>query len=171
MSGPTLNAQHARALTFLALDIRSATIGARAWDEHGTFVCIMKREGQNLALVAQDVIRHAARIDAQTPGVIAGSFNPPPVEAVVTKRGNPKRGEDCPKHAGQWPDNCGGCKLGELPGYGDADREPLPHQPAHADASLARAFMAQSKPNLCGCGVRRDLCPAHREAAVAEEEA
>jgi hypothetical protein len=48
---------------------------------------------------------------------------------------------------------------------------PNPRPTSHADASLARAFMAQNKPNLCGCGVRRDLCPAHREAAMAEEEA
>lgn len=160
------------ALTYLAGRLRTETYGCGPWDQRGIEVKVAEFRNQNLAIVLEQILRHATDPDAKTPGALHRKFSPPmPSDREPTKRGNPRRDQECPKHPGQWPDNCAGCKLGDLPGYGDADREPLAHQPAHADASLARAFMAQNKPNLCGCGVRRDLCPAHREAAVAEEEA
>lgn len=78
----------------------------------------------------------------------------------------PKRHEECPTHAGQWAHNCGGCRTDALVAD-DEPRKPLPHQPAHADASLARALMAQTKAQLCACGVRRETCPTHRHEVTA----
>jgi len=40
---------------------------------------------------------------------------------------------------------------------------------ADSPAALARALLAQTRAGLCGCGVRVETCPSHREAAVAVE--
>ena len=81
----------------------------------------------------------------------------------------PKRHEECPKHVGQWAHNCGGCRTDALV------RDERPESPADSfhvtlDASLARAQLALAKGRLCGCGVARETCPTHREAAAAVEE-
>jgi hypothetical protein len=45
----------------------------------------------------------------------------------------------------------------------DIERDdPNPRPPSHADASLARALLAQMAVQLCGCGVRVEFCPVHR---------
>jgi len=50
----------------------------------------------------------------------------------------------------------------------DYERDPNPRPPSHADASLARALLAQTRAQTCGCGVRAELCPVHREAEEAQ---
>lgn len=101
-----LNDQDARALTYLALRIRTETHGAGPWDEHGTAANIAKLHGRSLAMTAEDIIRHAADAKARTPGVLLGSFKPKPVSQESTKRGNPKPGQDCGSHPGFWADTC-----------------------------------------------------------------
>lgn len=73
----------------------------------------------------------------------------------------PKSADACPRCGGV-RGSCHCTREHRAVSYDD-DHEPDPHQtPTHADASLARALMAQTKASLCGCGVRRGLCPVHR---------
>lgn len=163
MSGHGVTERDLTAIVYLVGRLRQETHGANTWDELGIAAKVRELVGQNLEITLERVLRHAADPEAKTPGAIHRGFLPPAAsEKTPTKRGNPKAGEDCPQHPGQWPDNCAGCRTEPVKAYNDHDLEPLPHQPAHADASLARALMAQTRANLCACGVRRETCPTHR---------
>jgi hypothetical protein len=53
----------------------------------------------------------------------------------------------------------------------DDDHDPHPHAKVpHADASLARAMLAQTAAGNCPCGVQPTACPAHREPEEASHE-
>lgn len=80
----------------------------------------------------------------------------------------PKPHEVCPEcngHVG----NCA-CRVKHLV-RDDPDPHPRSHADASFDASLARAELALARGRLCVCGVARETCPTHREAAAAAEEA
>jgi hypothetical protein len=139
MSG--LTDQDARALTYLALRIRTETYGAGPWDEAGTYANIAKLVGRSLALTSESIVRHAADKGARTPGVLLGAYTPAPLEHEDHARGNPKPGEDCPRHAGQWPDFCAGCKTDTIPAYYD----PEPGERVADPRAAARAALATAK--------------------------
>jgi hypothetical protein len=80
----------------------------------------------------------------------------------------PRRENQCRRCGIELPD-CA-CTREHLADDPERD-DPNPRPPTHADASLARALLAQAAAKTCGCGVRAELCPTHREAVVAEEEA
>jgi hypothetical protein len=136
-----LNDRDAQALTYLALRIRAETHGAGAWDKHGTAAKIAQLKGRSLAMTAQDIIGHAADAKARTPGVLLGAFKPKPVEAPEsTKRGNPKPGQDCPRHPGYWADTCdtaGPCAAPKP--YDDAPPPPPSWDPGNATAGAKAA--------------------------------
>lgn len=54
-----------------------------------------------------------------------------------------------------------------MTGYDEPDPHPHSHADASFDASLARARLAEARAGLCADGVRRETCPAHRDAADA----
>lgn len=128
MSGKGTTDQDARALTYLARRLRDETHGCASWDEAGTWAVVRTLIGQNLALTIERVTRHAIDPEAKTPGAIKRPFTPPAASAVAPKRGNPKVGEGCKQHPGQWPDNCGECRAAPGVSYGEragvAERNP-----------------------------------------------
>lgn len=150
------------ALTYLAGRLRSETYGCGAWDQRGLEVKVAEFKGMQLAVVVEQILRHATDPEAKTPGALHRKFSPPtPSEKAPTKRGNPHRDQECSHHPGQWPDNCAGCKTESIAAYYD---EPDQDRPTSADASLARALLAQARAQTCPCGIRRELCAAHRDA-------
>lgn len=69
----------------------------------------------------------------------------------------PKRGEDCRKHPGEWPETCRGCASDRLAGD-DSTFNPR-RQDAPGDAlALARANLTQAKAQLCSHGVPPRHC-------------
>lgn len=74
------NDTDARALAYLARRLRAETYGARDWDEAGTYAVISRLAGQQLASVAERVIRHATDPEAKTPGAINRPFVPAAAE-------------------------------------------------------------------------------------------
>lgn len=153
------------ALTYLAGRLREETYGCGTWDQRGLEVKVAEFRNQNLAVTVEQILRHATDPEAKTPGALHRKFSPPtPSERGPMKRGNPTVGDpdECKLHGGQWADNCAGCNTEGITAY--HDREPDPHaNPPHADASLARALLAQTRGGLCDCGVRRGACPQHRD--------
>lgn len=146
----SISKDQARMLTALAIACRP--VGAPTWDEEGTFRAIGKIAQWPIGMVCEHVIAHAQDAKAKTPGVIGSSYKPE-VSAGTAKRGNPKRDQECPDHPGQWPDNCAGCRVEPIAAY--YDPEPDPHaKVSHADASLARAMLAQANAGLCAHGIR-----------------
>lgn len=89
MSG--LNDQDARALTYLARRIRQETTGAAEWDEAGIYAKVTELRGQSLAQAIERVTRHAADIEARTPGAILRPFTP---AAAGPVRPSPPRAAD-----------------------------------------------------------------------------
>lgn len=116
MTAHGVNERDLQAIAYLVARLRAETYGANTWDEAGIHAKLKPMVGRNLATTLEQVLRHAGDATAKTPGAIHRNFTPPP--SVPTRRGNPKPGEDCPEHAGQWPDNCAGCKTKR---YGDDD--------------------------------------------------
>lgn len=72
----SLNDQDARALAYLARRLREETRGANTWDERGALSVISKLAGQDLAIIAERVIRHSCDTNAETPGAITRPFVP-----------------------------------------------------------------------------------------------
>ncbi|HET7386986.1 MAG TPA: hypothetical protein VFJ19_10025 [Nocardioidaceae bacterium] len=136
--------QDARALTYLAKRLREETHGANRWDEAGIFAVIAKRAGQNLAATIEAVTRHAADATAKTPGAINRPFTPPPPSEQRDRYLPPKRGEDCPRHPGQWATSCGGCEADTR-----ADDEPAT-PPRAWDAGDAPTGIAACRAALAG---------------------
>jgi hypothetical protein len=101
----------AQALAYIAGRLREETTGARKWDQVGSYE-VIKTElvGKNLAMAVEAVLCHATDVEAKTPGSLRRPFNPPrPSDRPKERMHPPRRGEDCPRHPGQWADNCGGC--------------------------------------------------------------
>lgn len=108
----------AQALTYLVGRLREETKGATKWDEHGVYAVVSKLIGQHLATSIERITRHAADIDAKTPGAINRPFVP---EARVpdNRWKPPKKHEECPKHPGQWPSACGPCATEDVEAFYD----------------------------------------------------
>lgn len=146
MSGRGTTDQDARALVYLARRLRDETHGCNRWDEAGTWP-VFRDEliGQNLALSMERVMCHATDPEAKGPGSIKRPFTPPkPSDREPTKRGNPKPGQDCPRHPGHWADTCDTAGPCAAPApYDDAPVPPPSWEPgdAKAGAELARAAM------------------------------
>jgi hypothetical protein len=173
MTGHGVTNRDLAALTYLAGRLREETYGCGAWDQRGLEVKVAEFKNQNLAIVVEQILRHATDLEAKTPGALHRKFSPPmPSEREPMKRGNPKVGDEgeCRQHPGQWADNCGGCATKKLPAY--HEHEPLPRAPSHADASYARAMTAAAiTPADCYICQRGRMCPVHRETATTEETA
>lgn len=131
-----LTDQDARALTHLACRIRKDTHGASTWDEHGTYANIAKLIGRNLAISAEQVLRHAGDPEAKTPGAIMRPFVPEAPSEKHDRAYPPRRDEVCPRHPAYRAENCGGCVADRLagPGY-DEDAPAPPPPPAWEPAS------------------------------------
>jgi hypothetical protein len=143
MSG--LTDQDARALTHLARRLRTETHGCKDWDEAGTWAVVKALIGQNLALTIERVTRHAIDPEAKTPGAIKRPFLPPAASEVEPKRGNPKRGEDCKRHPGQWPDICAGCRVDRAAAPTDPPADTLPPL-EQVNPNLAARIKARLQP-------------------------
>ncbi|HET7386912.1 MAG TPA: hypothetical protein VFJ19_09655 [Nocardioidaceae bacterium] len=146
--------QDARALTYLVKRLREETYGANRWDETGIHAVIAKLVGRNLPSVVEQVTRHASDAEAKTPGAINRPFVPDAPKAGPNYP--PKRGEDCPRHPGQWKDACRGCAADKLAG------EQAPAEPANprCPSPIARQHLNQARAQLaslvlCGHGVDR----------------
>jgi hypothetical protein len=148
MSG--LTDQDARALTFLACRIRKETKGAREWDEAGTFAEIAKLVGQNLPIACERVLRHAADVDAKTPGAIRRPFLP---DAPKAETWRPLKPEEA----------CRNCGLAKHPANAECDGRP-PAKTADVTAPVAhlRALRDEASAELCSHGVKRTNCLDHR---------
>lgn len=110
MSGHGVTERDLTAIVYLAGRLRAETHGANTWDEAGIVAKVRELLGQNLEITLERVFRHAADPEAKTPGAIHRGFLPPAAsERPSAKRGNPHRDEECPRHPGQWPDNCASC--------------------------------------------------------------
>lgn len=134
------NDRDVQALTYLALRVRAETHGAGPWDEHGTAANIAKLKGRNLALTAESIVRHAADPKAKSPGVLLGAYTPAALPADTGKRGNPKAGQDCPRHPGYWADTCASSGLCAAPApYDDAPPPPAAWQPGDTAAGAKAA--------------------------------
>ncbi|HET7407347.1 MAG TPA: hypothetical protein VFJ21_09485 [Mycobacteriales bacterium] len=134
--------QDARALTYLAKRLREETYGACRWDEAGIYAVIAKLIGRNLPTVVEQVTRHASDPEAKTPGAINRPFLPDAPKAGPLYP--PKRGEDCPRHPGQWATSCGGCEADTR-----ADDEPAT-PPRAWDAGDPRTGIAACRAALAG---------------------
>ena len=152
--------QDARALTYLAKRLREETHGANRWDEAGIYAIVAKLTGRNLALVVEQVTRHAADVDAKTPGAINRPFTP---EAPKANRWEPPKAADqCPHHPGQWATSCGGC-VADKHAADETPRPPAavrPADPTRADDALkaSRAALLATRAALCSHGVPRSHC-------------
>lgn len=122
MSG--LTDQDARALTFLACRIRKELHGAREWDEAGTYAVVAELIGHNLALTVERVTRHAADVEAKTPGSIRRPFLPD--APTAGPRFPAKAGTDCRTHPGEWADSCRACAADRIAGDVTPIRRPAP---------------------------------------------
>lgn len=129
----------ARAITYLAAACRPK--GAPRWDERGIFQNVMKIADRSLPMVIEHVIRHATDAKARTPGVIAGSFTPPAPPPETSR--NPRRGEDCPTHPGQWLANCAGCAADKRAATYDDELNTTTFRDAKAEA-FAKARAART---------------------------
>lgn len=106
------------ALVHLAYRIREDTHGLKPWDRQGTHVIFTRElKGMHLPTAVEIVIRHASDPEAKTPAAITRPFLPaaPPAHRL-RKSGPPRKHEECPTHAGQYADNCGGCNADALAG-------------------------------------------------------
>lgn len=136
----TMTQRDAQALTYIAMRLREDIKGASKWDEHGTYSVVAKFIGQNLATSVEQVTRHAADVEAKTPGAITRPFLPAAPERDSRAR-PPKRTEECKKHPGQWATNCGGCNADRLAATYD-DEEHDVTEPMTKAAALAAARVA-----------------------------
>jgi hypothetical protein len=81
-------------------------------------------------------------------------------DQTINRPHPPTRSEQCKRCGGRRP-ACA-CTREHL---ADDQREPdHPHArpDSPADATLARALLAQSRAACCGCGIKAELCPTHR---------
>lgn len=142
MSGHGVTERDLTAIVYLVGRLRQETHGANTWDEIGISAKVRELLGQNLEITLERVFRHAADPEAKTPGAIHRGFLPPAAsEKAPTKRGNPHRDEECPRHPGQWPDNCAGCNTDAHP----ATREDSPVADAVREVSLTPNLAAKLK--------------------------
>lgn len=141
--------QDARALTYIARRLRTETHGCREWDDAGTYAVVAELIGQNLALAVERITRHASDPEAKTPGAIRRPFVP---DAPAGERYHPpKRGEDCPRHPGQWASNCGGCRADALAATYDDEHPATPEpRPRPASPDTKTAAMAAARAALRG---------------------
>lgn len=160
----SIDDQQIRAIAFLAARCRPT--GSKPWDEAGIAANLRKIAHVDSAEVIIATIRAATNRKADTPGVIPNMTGEHWRERVTERQPArpPRREDECKTHAGQWADSCGGCRVGDLPGYGDDEPDPHPfsHADAAFDASLARAQLALVRGSLCQCGVRRETCQVHK---------
>jgi hypothetical protein len=92
--------EQGRMLATLAVACRP--YNAPRWDEAGTLAAIKRIATWNLAVVIDNVIKHASDPRAVSPGVIGGNYTPPDV--VKPSATPPKKHEQCAR--------CGGLKGG-----------------------------------------------------------
>lgn len=145
MSGHGVTERDVSAMVHLVSRLRQETHGANIWDGAGIHAKVKELLGQNLEITLERVLRHAADPEAKTPGAIHRAFLPPAAsEKPAQKRGNPHRHEECPRHPGQWPDTCAGCKNEPL----GAEIAPADTLPKLADVNprLAQRLAARRQP-------------------------
>ncbi|WP_310962131.1 hypothetical protein [Nocardioides terrisoli] len=133
----------ARILT--SLIVASRPHGAPRWDEPGIMAALAKVADRSLPEVVIASIRAACDASARNPGVIAApgkawDSDTVPIEAK-SRPHPPKRGQDCPRHPGQFADRCGGCRADQLAGPDDdedtPDSPPPSWQPGDTKAGAA----------------------------------
>lgn len=156
-----LNAQDARALTYLACRIRKETHGAREWDEAGTFAIISELVGHNLPLTVERVTRHAGDAEAKTPGAIKRPFVP--AAQVAGPRFPARAGdEECRVHPGEWADQCRSCAADRLVGDTTPTRPPVAAGDAAPRVARLREIARDATADHCSHGVDRRNCLDHR---------
>jgi hypothetical protein len=152
MSG--LTDQDARALTYLACRIRKETRGAREWDEAGTFAEVAKLVGQNLAITIERVTRHAADVEAKTPGAIRRPFVP---AAPGPEAWRPLKPEEA----------CRNCGLAKHRPNAECDaRVPVRTADVTEPVARLRALRDEATDDCCSHGVKTVNCLEHRAAAA-----
>lgn len=136
------------------------------WDQPGCLAAVAKVASLHPADVAMAAIRLCETPEAKTPMALANRDGQHWVEKVA--RGvlyPPKREEACPKHPGEWPDNCRGCAGDKL--AGDASDAANRGGTSHGAAD-ARALLRMATSTLCSHGVEPTHC--HEKHDQPEEE-
>lgn len=128
------------------------------WDEPGCLAAVAAVKDRDPHDVAMAAIRLCATAEAKTPGAlkVAGQHWRERVSGA-TVRYPPKRGEDCRKHAGEWPETCRGCASDRLAGT-DSTFNPRRTEAPGTVVQLARANLTQARAQLCSHGVHPKLC-------------
>lgn len=127
-------------LVYGAQRLREETYGCKTWDKQGTDV-IFARElvGMNFQHAVELVVAHAVDPDAKTPASIKRPFKPDTTTARK-RSGPPKKAEECPHHAGQFPPpHCGPCATEAVPAYYDLQETPMPNPTGLKGAAMVRA--------------------------------
>ncbi len=79
----------------------------------------------------------------------------------------PKRGEDCPRHPGEWPESCRGCASERLV----PDRDEFFGDVKPASVSHVRAQLQMARSGLCSHGVTPEHCLQDHPTEEPAEEA
>ena len=136
-----VNEQDARALAYLAGRLRTETDGACEWDAPGIWAEVKALLGRNLAITAEQVLRHAGDPTAKTPGAIRRPFTPDLPAAGPWRP--PKRDQECRDHAGEHVDSCRMCAADRLAGDGKPSRRPA--ERIRVDTDAARAALRRAE--------------------------
>ena len=139
----TTNARDVQALTYLAKRLRDETHGANHWDEAGIHAVITKLAGRNLALTIEQVVRHAADVNAKTPGAINRPFLPDPPERSTTQP--PRRTEECRTHLGEYAHNCRACAADRLAGVGYGHDDDPPATGTHTPQTIRQQLRGRAR--------------------------
>ena len=155
-----IDQQQIRALAYLAARMRPS--GSTPWDEPGVVAALAKVAHLNLAEVVMATTRAATNPDVKSPGVIPVLTGEHWRERVVPRtHPHPLRPEEACRRCGGIKGDCH-CTRERL--AADHDDDPNPRADHTTDPrALAHAEMARAKARLCGCGVRAEVCPVHRE--------
>lgn len=129
------------------------------WDTPGCIAVIGKLRDRSPLDVAMAAIRLCATPGVNTPGALATVDGPHWRERITapTVRFPPKRGDDCPKHPGQWPASCSGCASDRLAGTESPSRSPQALDAAvHVNA--LRQIVNATTATFCSHGVDERHC-------------
>lgn len=139
------------------------------WDQPGCLAAVGQLISRDPANVAMAAVRLCATPEARTPGALTNPHGGHWTERVTVSpvRYPPKRGEDCRKHPGEWPDTCRGCAADDLTGD-DSTFNPR-REGAGVRAEHVRAALLEARTHNCPCGVARVACAEHRNQTEAEE--
>lgn len=119
-----------------SLAVACRPYNAPRWDEAGTLAAIKRIATWNLAVVIDNVIKHASDPKAASPGVIGGNYTPP--ELVKGTPLPPKKHQQCTRCGGMLPD-CA-CKREHLAATYD-DETPTERMDREAAMAAARAAL------------------------------